>query len=111
MEEKTILDKVIILIGENVLTESDNTALLPLLINRATQEVLHTRNYPDSFYEGQILEDMSKLEPVIIDLVVYDYNIRGAEFESAHNENGINRSYRKRSDILDQVIPYVTVIS
>lgn len=32
---------------------------------------------------------------------------RGAEGQSSHNENGINRSYEPQSRLLAEVIPYV----
>ena len=110
MEEKTILEKVIILIGESILTESDKTVLLPLLIEKAKAAVIMERNYPDSYEEVDIDRDIEKYENVVIDLVIYEFNIRGAEFESSHNENGINRTYRNRNEILNSVVPFASVI-
>ena len=48
-----------------------------------------------------------------IEIAMYLYNKQGAEGETAHNENGINRSYESASvpeSMLAEVTPYASVI-
>lgn len=48
-----------------------------------------------------------------IEIAMYLYNKQGAEGETAHNENGINRSYESASvpeSMLAEVTPFASVI-
>jgi hypothetical protein len=111
MNQMDVLNKIIILIGSDNLSNDDEMLLLPMLVEKNTNDVKCARNYPESYTEEQISNDLGRMENIIIDLVIYDYNMRGAEFESSHSENGIGRNYRNRDEILDRIIPFAKIIS
>lgn len=55
----------------------------------------------------------SRYENLQIRIAVEIYNRRGAEGESAHNENGINRTYENAGiskSLLDEITPYCGVV-
>ena len=41
-----------------------------------------------------------------IELAITLYNTRGAEGQSSHNENGVNRSWRSETEILAEITPF-----
>ena len=87
------------------LTEVD-TARLSSKIKNAIREVRVKRNYPDHFSEELILKDLEKHYSNIRELALYDYCQAGAEGQSAHNENGINRTWKNRNECLIGVYAY-----
>lgn len=87
------------------LTEAD-TARLSSKIKNAIREVCVKRNYPDHFSQEKILKDLKKHYSNIRELALYDYNQIGTEGQSAHNENGINRTWKNRNECLIGVYAY-----
>jgi hypothetical protein len=69
------------------------------LIKQATEEVKARRNYPDSYTDEMITEDLKKFESVIVNLAVYDHSQAGEAFMASYNENGINRTWRDRDSL------------
>lgn len=80
--------------------------LLAVHLNLAKQAVFN-RLYP----YGSGTENIPyKYEANILKIAVYLYNRQGSEGETAHNENGINRSYASAdipSAYLDDIVPMV----
>lgn len=85
------------------LSEEKNEALLQIYLDMACHEIV-TRAFP---YEEDA-ELPLKYEPLQLEIALYLYNKRGAEGQTAHSENGINRSYES-SDIplslLRKIVP------
>ncbi len=73
--------------------ESEN-GLLSLLLGQAENKVLNKR-YPFGYTEEQEAAALTKYSDIVLDITVYLYNKRGAEGQTGHSENGINRSYEK----------------
>lgn len=85
--------------------------LLEQLIMQATSDVKRARKYPDSYSEGRIEKDVQKFESVIVDLVLYDYNKIGGEFQSSHSESGTaTRNWIDREKLLAGVLPLARII-
>lgn len=96
--------------AEIVFDDVDQNPIIEQLINEAWNDVRLYRQYPSSFSEETIGEDLNKYENIVIKLVLYDYNKIGAEFETDNKEEGNSRSYVKRESILADVVPLVTVL-
>ena len=79
------------------------------LIKQAT-EVKARRNYPDSYTDEMITEDLKKFESVIVNLAVYDHSQAGEAFMASYNENGINRTWRDRDSLFVGVFPFAKVL-
>lgn len=94
-----------------IFDEPQEDFIIDQLIEKAKSEVRSYRNYPDSYEEEVIEKDiMENHSSIIIDLVLYDYSVEGADYESTHSENGVNRTYISRDKILGKVIPFVKVL-
>lgn len=88
-------------------TELD-VPFMTLKISNACDEVKRRRNYKASGYsDKQIEADIQEYASNIRNVALYDYNQAGAEFESAHGEIGINRSYTDRERLFVGVAPFV----
>ena len=83
---------------ENLKTYLNNDGsediLLSLLLSQAENKVLNKR-YPFGYTDEQKALGLNKYSDIVFDISIYLYNKRGAEGQTAHNENGINRSYEK----------------
>jgi hypothetical protein len=93
---------------ENLSGETDDTVLLTFL-TLAGQKVIQ-RAYP---YRSDIREVPDKYATVQVEIACYLLNKRGAEGETYHSENGINRSYENADvpdSMLSRVVPYAGVI-
>lgn len=97
-------------LGNITYTELKANPLLEQLVEKAKQDIALYRHYPEYYTDLQIAEDIDKhYENIIIDLVAYDFSIDGANYESNHSENGVNRTFVKRETILAKVIPFCRV--
>lgn len=74
-------------------------AVLLLAIQRAIRSFKKKRNYPKSFSEEKILNDMEYCYDCIYDLALYKLNKRGNDFEQSHSENGVSQSWSSESEI------------
>lgn len=90
------------------ITSSDEReiALLTSKVRSATREIMGLRNYPLSFTEEQIVSDLENHYFNIRKLSLYDYNQIGVEGQSAHSENGTNRTWSSRYECLNGVFAY-----
>lgn len=98
-----ILESLKITLG---VTEEAEIAILSEILNDAIAEIKKARNYPDDMSEAAIDADMQKYISNIKKLTKYDYSQIGAESESAHNENGTNRTFYDRAKCFDGVVPF-----
>lgn len=84
--------------------DSDSLKKLSAKIKNAIREVKRTRNYPKSYTDDVIAEDLYCYYSNIHDLALYDYNQIGAEGQTGHNENGTSRNWKSRRDCLIGVV-------
>lgn len=88
----------------------EDNPLIEQLIEQSRQEIISLRNYPGSYTQEQINNDLSKYENVIINLTVYDHSQAGENYMASMNEGGVNRTWKNRNDLLAGVFPLVKVI-
>lgn len=84
-------------------------ALLTEYLSEAEAEILN-RLYPFGYTNEQLPLRYYKLQIEIAEFLALK---RGAEYESAHNENGINRNYGENhipENLLRQITPYAKVV-
>ena len=93
----------------SVLTgETDDNILLTFL-DLAAEKIL-TRCYP---YQNDKTVVPAKYRSTQLEVAAYLLNKRGAEGETSHNENGLNRSYESASvpdSMLKNVVPFATLL-
>lgn len=88
--------------------EADDVVLLTYL-TLAGQKVIQ-KAYP---YRNDVQKVPEKYATVQVEIACYLLNKRGAEGETYHSENGINRSYENADvpeSMLARVIPFAGVI-
>ena len=87
---------------------SDEVLLLYLT---AAGSSIIAKAYP---YQDDITEVPLKYVPVQLEIAAYLLNKRGAEGETAHSENGINRTYENGDvpvSMLREITPYCGVLA
>ena len=92
-----------------VFDDIEDNPLIEQLIEQSRQEIISLRNYPSSYTQEQIDNDMSNYESVIVNLTVYDHSQAGENYMASMNEGGVNRTWKNRNDLLDGVFPFVKV--
>ncbi len=101
--------------GETVVSFPTNSKLdvkIELLISKAKKDIISYRHYPSHYKAEDIERDIEeKYHQVLLDLVLYDLSIEGADFQTQHSENAVNRSFTKRETILAKVLPFCKVFS
>lgn len=81
------------------------------LIDKARKDIIAYRHYPSSYTEEKINEDVdTKWSNILIELVLFDWSVWGADFETNHSESGVNRTFVKRESILGKIIPFCNVL-
>lgn len=98
-----ILESLETLLG---VTEEGDIAILTEILNDAIAEIKEARHYPSEMSASDIEADMLKYITNIKKLSKYDFNQIGAELQSSHSENGVNRQYSDRRKCFDGVVPY-----
>lgn len=88
----------------------EDNPLIEQLIEQSRQEIISLRNYPSSYTQEQIDNDLSKYENVIVNLTVYDHSQAGENYMASMNEGGVNRTWKNRNDLLAGVFPLVKVL-
>lgn len=92
-------------------TEPNENFVILNLVDKAKQDIRMYRHYPASYTEEDIEKDIAEnYSNILVELVLFDYATEGAEFETTHNENGVNRTFVKRESILGKVIPFCNVL-
>lgn len=93
-----------------VFDNKEDDLLIEQLIKQATEDVKARRNYPDSYTDEMITEDLKKFEGVIVNLVVYDHSQAGEEFMASFGENGVSRTWKDRDSLFIGVFPFVKML-
>lgn len=94
MEERLLRDLKVDLDDECM----DDSIIL-LCVQRAMRSFKKKRNYPRSYTERKITEDMEECYDCIYDLALYKLNKRGNDFEQSHSENGASQNWSSESEI------------
>jgi hypothetical protein len=87
---------------------TDEDALLLTLLSISAQKILD-RVYP---YDSTVTEVPNRYAMKQVEIAVYLYNKRGAEGQTSHSENGINRTYESADvpeSLMRGITPYVGV--
>lgn len=79
--------------------------LLRKKIESAYREVKRARNYPKTYSEAQIEEDMREFFSNIEDIARYDYNSVGSEGLSSYSADGTSIHYKDRDKLFYGVYP------
>ena len=82
-----------------------DAAILALKVSNAYREVRAARNYPKSYSEDRITEDMLNFYSNIRAIAMYDYNKIGAEGQSQYSADGESIHYLDRNKLFNGVIP------
>ncbi len=104
----TDADKLTLLKNVLDIATLDQDVLLTTLLSFASQKILD-RAYP---YNTVITVVPARYELKQIEIAVYLYNKRGAEGQTAHNENGINRTYESADvpeSLMRGIIPFIGI--
>lgn len=96
-------------LGDDYNAEQEST--LTFCVKRAIKSFKNKRNYPSSYPESMVENDMDKYYMCIFDLVLYWCDKQGVEFQTSHSESGVSRSWNSERDIyvLHDVIPIARV--
>ncbi len=86
----------------SVLSGEKDEELLSTFLHLAARKIIQ-KVYP---FNDSIDEVPDKYANTQIDIALYLYNKRGAEGETYHSENGINRSY-ENADVPESMLKYV----
>ena len=81
--------------------------VLNVYLRQAKQQILNKR-FPYGYEPEQEIEP--QYEQLQIELAIVLFNERGAEGQSSHNENGVSRSWRTKDQIMNDVVPYASVL-
>lgn len=93
-----------------VFDNKEDNPIIEQLIKQAAEDVKARRNYPDSYTDEMIAEDLKKFESVIVNLTVYDHSQAGENFMSTLSEGGVNRTWRDRDSLFVGVFPFVNIV-
>ena len=93
-----------------VFDNKEDNPIIEQLIKQATEDIKAKRNYPDSYTEEMITEDLKQFEGVIVNLVVYDHSQAGEEFMASFGENGVSRTWKDRDSLFVGVFPFVKML-
>ncbi len=90
--------------------EAFNEDILEIKVKNAIREVKRKRNYPASYTAEMIEADLENYYDVIHDIALYEYNKVGAEGQSLHSEDDVQRSWVSKDDLLKGVHAFVSVL-
>lgn len=93
-----------------VFDNKEDNPIIEQLIKQATEDVKARRNYPESYTDETIVEDLKQYQSVIVNLTVYDHSQAGEAFMASYGENGISCTWKDRDSLLAGVFPFVKVL-
>lgn len=93
-----------------VFDNKEDNPIIEQLIKQAVEDVKAKRNYPDSYTDEMITEDLKKFESVIVNLAVYDHSQAGENYMSALSEGGVSRTWKDRDSLFVGVFPFVNIV-
>lgn len=94
----------------SVSDENFNETLLLSKVRNAMREVKRARNYPKTYSDSQIEQDMYDYFSNIRNIALYDYNQIGAEGNASRSENGVSIGYTDRDKLFCGICPFVRVL-
>lgn len=116
--EYSLLQKIKIRLGqykivnnETVFEYPEENPKIEMLISNARESIINVRHYPNDWTLEKIEEDLKRYEHVLINLVIYDYNKEGMDFENSHTESGVSRQFQSRARVMADVVPFVHIFS
>lgn len=102
MKDLILADLKIELSDDSMLNED----ILSLKVDNAIREVKSARNYPKSYTQEMIEEDMDQFYINIKRIALYDYNQVGIEGQITSSENGESRTFVSRESLFHGIIPF-----
>ena len=90
-----------------VFDQKEDNPYIEQLIKQARNEVVRERNYPESYTDEKISEDLKQLEDVIVNLAVYDHSQAGESYMESYSENNVSRSWKDRESLFVGVSTFV----
>lgn len=84
---------------------SFDASLLEVKVKNAVRDVARVRNYPKTYTQSQIDEDIKRYYTNAREIARYDYQLVGADFQTSSNENSISRSWVSRNSLFSGVVP------
>lgn len=86
----------------------DQEGAITVLVDTNVSEFKANMNYPSSFTDEEIEDDLLKNKACIFWCVIYDLTMMGVEFQSSNAESGSTRSWRSKSEVYARhgVVPY-----
>ena len=93
-----------------VFDHKEDNPLIEQLIEQAKNDVISRRNYPESYTQDRIDEDLKRYEGVIVNLAVYDRSQAGEAYMASFSENGVSRTWKDRESLFVRVFPFVKVM-
>ena len=82
-----------------------NVDILRLKVSNAYREVKLARNYPSSYTESMIEDDMDNFYTNVKGIALYDYNKIGAEGQTQYSADGESIHYVDRNKLFVGVLP------
>ena len=82
-----------------------NSDILALKVNNAYREVKQARNYPSSYTESMITNDMDNFYTNVKAIALYDYSKLGAEGQTQYSADGESIHYVDRNKLFTGIIP------
>lgn len=84
--------------------------ILALKVSNAYREVKMARNYPKSYTEEAISEDMMNFYSNIKSIAMYDYNKVGAEGQTQYSADGESIHYLDRNKLFGGIVPIARTV-
>lgn len=103
-----ILDELKIELSDCIDSDSD-LAILGVKVKNAIRAVENAINFREHHDEEYRLKEIRRYIDNIKDLATYDFMIIGAEGETSHDENGIDRVYKDRKDCFSGIVRYADI--
>ena len=105
--QEQIIDDLTVELSDDEAFSSD---ILEIKVKNAIREVKRKRNYPSSYTPDMIAADLENYYDVIHELALYEYNKVGAEGQSLHSEDDVQRSWISKDELLKGVHAFVSVL-
>ena len=87
----------------SIAPDTDSDDVLDSMLSSAASLILN-RMYPFGYAED--MQIPARYENIQIQLAVELYTQRGAEGQTGHSENGINRSWPEKNRLLAMIVPH-----
>ena len=105
--QKTITDELEIELNSD---PEYNEDILGAKVRNAIREVKKRRNYPKHYTEEMMCADLEDYYSDISNLAIIFYNQVGAEGQSLHSEDDVQRSWVSKDEILGNIPAFVRVL-